>query len=175
MSLFNRTFASSMEVATSFMNTHPRRNTRTESFGDTVMNDAREAAVPASMITLEVYRKKALNKINKRNQICGDVNPIIMELGNKNITNGVSFSGNLSESYLYAYIERLCDMDIAVFKRNQKFGNVNPKIQEMLEDFPYDEPNSRKKSMYADKVILECNKEMGMNMLYSLKDRFAGA
>lgn len=174
MSLFKKTFASSMEVATAFMNTHPARNRGSENFGQSFMNDAREAAVPASMITLEVYRKKALNKINKRNEICGNINPRIMELGNINITNGVSVTGNMSESYLYNYIERLCDMDIAVYKRNMKFGDTNPKIDQMLEDFPYDEPSSRKKAMYANKIILECNKDLGMNMLGNLKNRFGG-
>lgn len=176
MSLFNKTNASAMEFATALMNASvPGRNRRSENFGQSVVNDAMEAAVPASMITLEVYRKKALNKINKRNNICGNVNPRIAELGNVNITNGVSISGNLSESNLYVYIERLCDMDIAVFKRNQMFGNRNPKIEEMLEDFPYDDPNSRRKSMYADKIIRECNLEMGKATLNNLKGKFFGA
>lgn len=173
MSLFNRTIPSGMERATQFMNSHPARNYRSESFGSSVMNDAREAMGPASTITLEIYRKKALSKIEKRNKICGNVNPKIMELGNVNITNGASVSGNISESYLYSYIEKLCDMDIAVFKRNQKFCDKSEKIEEMLEDFPYDEPSSRKKSMYADKVIFQCNKEMGMSMLGSIKDKLA--
>ena len=39
------------------------RNSRTESFGDSFMNDFASAVLPAAQITSAIYRKKALKAI----------------------------------------------------------------------------------------------------------------
>ena len=49
-----------------------RRNTRTESFGDSVFNDAAAALGPAASITKAIYRSTALKAIERRNRICGN-------------------------------------------------------------------------------------------------------
>lgn len=58
------------------------RNTRTESFGDSVFNDAAQALGPATAITKAVYRSKALKAIEKRNKICGNVSEYVDMLAN---------------------------------------------------------------------------------------------
>lgn len=138
------------------------RNRRNESFGESFMADAAELAGPASDLTLNIYRKKALKMLDKRNAVCGNQNPYINELCGLDI-NGESNEtvyANLNESYLFTYIANLCKVDIAIHERNMKCGNVSEKITEMYNNRPSLRAPQAVKGVYCTKIIGQCKRDM---------------
>ena len=85
MSLFNR---GGNTPSTIIINQITR--SRNESFGDSVMKDAALAAGPAAKITNNVYRKKALKALEKRNATLGNESEYLNMLCNMNVGDNVS-------------------------------------------------------------------------------------
>lgn len=146
------------------------RNTRTESFGDSVFNDAAAALGPATAITKAVYRSKALKAIEKRNRICGNVSEYVEMLANYSAGDSITAGGKTAEALLFEYIAKFCDMEIMVHKRNELLGNVNPVIEEKLANPPHPAYGTIKRNMYVNSIIFECQKDLAKVGVSAAKD-----
>ena len=144
---------------------------RNESFGDSVMKDAALAAGPAAKFTSNVYRKKALKAVERRNSILESPSPYLDMLCNMNVGDNVSVSGNMEEANFFNYISSYCDMEILVQKRNMEVGNTSPVIEEMLKNPPAPNASHMTKVSYIRKIESECHKDMGTGVAGRLLDK----
>lgn len=129
---------------------------RKESFSDH-MSDGMTAVKPAAARTTKAIMKfKAECAIKRRNKLYGNESEYVNKLCDVQLQNADNWSGNNDEAQFYIYIAQYCDMESAVYERNQYFGNTNPEIEKLLAEFPYDET----KIGYCNKVALKCNNEV---------------
>ena len=136
---------------------------RNESFGQSVMNDALLAAGPAAKITNNVYRKKALKAIDKRNAMLGNQSEYLNMLCNMNVGDNVSISGNMSEANFFNYITSYCQMEMLVHKRNMALGNVSPSIEEKFKNPPSPTAGHMAKIAFIRGIEAECARDMAKN------------
>lgn len=155
MSLFNR---GGNTPSTIIINQITR--SRNESFGDSFMKDAALAAGPAAKITNNVYRKKALKAIEKRNALLGNESEYLNMLCNMNVGDNVSVSGNMSEANFFNYIASYCEMEILVQKRNMTLGNVSESIEAKLKNPPAPNASHMTKVSFVRGIEAECAKDM---------------
>ena len=155
MSLFNR---GGNTPSTIIINQITR--SRNESFGDSVMKDAALAAGPAAKITNNVYRKKALKALEKRNATLGNESEYLNMLCNMNVGDNVSVSGNMSEANFFNYIADYCQMEMMVAKRNMTLGNVSTTIEEKLKNPPAPNASHMTKVSFIRGIEAECAKDM---------------
>lgn len=132
------------------------RNSRTESFGDSFMNDFASAVLPAAQITSAIYRKKALKAIEKRNRTLGYESDYIYTLCNYSAGNNITAAGMTSEANFFDYIVKYCNMEIKAFKLAQKRGGLSPKLMEMLANPPHPSVGHYSKVFYTLKVNFMC-------------------
>ena len=128
------------------------RNTRTESFGDSVMNDFASAVLPAAKITSAIYRKKALKAIEKRNRLLGNESDYIYTLCNYNAGNNISAAGMTAEANFYNYIIKYCKMETRAFRLAVKRGGLSPKLAELLDNPPHPSKGHISKMFYTIRV-----------------------
>ena len=138
---------------------------RNESFGDSFMKDAALAAGPAAKITSNVYRKKALKAVDKRNAVLGNRSEYGEMLCNMNVGDNVSVGGNMTEANFFNYITSYCSMELLVHKRNTKLGNTSEVIEEMLKNPPSPHAGHMAKVAYIRKIEAICYKDMGGSLL----------
>lgn len=132
------------------------RNPKTESFGDSVMNDFASAVLPAAEITSAVYRKKALKAIEKRNNLMGYESDYIYTLCNYNAGNSISAAGLTAEANFFDYIVKYCKMEMRAFRTAGKLGGLSPKLMEVLENPPHPSKGHYSKVFYTIKVNIMC-------------------
>lgn len=133
---------------------------RNESFGESFMKDAALAAGPAAKITNNVYRKKALKAIEKRNAALGNESEYLNMLCNMNVGDNVSVSGNMSEANFFNYIADYCQMEMLVQKRNMTLGNVSANIEEKLKNPPAPNASHMTKVSFIRGIEAECTRDM---------------
>ena len=132
------------------------RNSRTESFGDSFMNDFASAVLPAAQITSSIYRKKALKAIEKRNRILGYESDYIYTLCNYSAGNNITAAGMTAEANFFNYIIRYCNMEIKAYKLAVKRGSLSPKLMEFLENPPHPSIGHISKMFYTVKGNILC-------------------
>ena len=140
------------------------RNPKTESFGDSVMNDFAASVLPAAQITSQVYRNKALKAIEKRNKIMGYESDYIYTLCNYSAGNSISAAGLTAEANFYDYIVKYCNMELRAFRTAGKLGGLSPKLMEALANPPHPSKGHYSKVFYTIKVNIMC-------MIESLKGK----
>ena len=154
MSLFNAN-AGNGNVNTIYV-TKVYRNSRTESFGDSVMNDFAAAALPAAQITSAIYRRKALKAVEKRNHLMGYESEYIHELCNYSAGHSLSASGLTAEANFFDYIVKYCKMEMRAYKLALKRGSLSPKLMELLENPPHPSVWHYSKIFYTLRVNVMC-------------------
>ena len=154
MSLLNAN-AGNGNISTIYV-TKVYRNTRTESFGDSVMNDMSSALLPASQITSQIYRQKAIKAVEKRNRIMGYESAYIHELCNYSAGNSITAAGLTSEANFFDYIVKYCNMEIRAYKTAQKIGELSPKLMELLQNPPHPAKGHYSKVFYTIRVNAMC-------------------
>ena len=132
------------------------RNRRTESFGDSVMNDFASAVLPAAQITSAIYRKKAIKAIEKRNHLLGYESDYIYTLCDYKAGNHITASGMAAEANFYNYIVKYCKMEIRAFRLAVKRGGLSPKLTELLENPPHPSKGHISKMFYTIRVNVMC-------------------
>lgn len=132
------------------------KNSRNESFGDSVMSGMQEAMLPASKITSGIYRQKAIRAIKKRNRVLGYESDYIHTLSNYSAGNSITAMGFTSEAYFFDYIVKYCKMEIRAFKTAQKLGELSPKLMELLENPPHPAEGHYSKVFYVIRVNAMC-------------------
>ena len=132
------------------------RNSRTESFGDSFMNDFASAVLPAAQITSAIYRRKALKAIEKRNRILGYESDYIYTLCNYSAGNNITAAGMTAEANFYNYIIKYCNMEIRAFKTAKARGCLSPKLVELLENPPHPAKSYLGKMFYTLRVNFMC-------------------
>ena len=132
------------------------RNSRTESFGDSFMNDFASAVLPAAQITSAIYRKKALKAIEKRNRILGYESDYIYTLCNYSAGNNITAAGMTSEANFFDYIVKYCKMEIKAYKIALKKGELSPRLTNLLENPPHPSVGHTSKVIYTIKGNIMC-------------------
>ena len=132
------------------------RNSRTESFGDSFMNDFAAAALPAAQITSAVYRKKALKAIEKRNRLMGYESEYIYDLCNYNAGHSLSAAGLTAEANFYDYIVKYCKAECRAYKVALKKGSLSPGLTKLLENPPHPSTGHYSKVFYTIRVNIMC-------------------
>lgn len=154
MSLLNAN-AGNNNISTIYV-TKVYRNSRTESFGDSFMNDFAAAVLPAAQITSAVYRKKALKAIEKRNYLLGYESDYIYTLCNYSAGNNITAAGMTAEANFYDYIVKYCKMEIRAYKLAVKHGGLSPKLMDLLQNPPHPSQGHFSKVFYTLKVNFLC-------------------
>lgn len=154
MSLLNAS-AGNGNITTIYV-TKVYRNSKTESFGDSFMNDFASAVLPAAQITSSIYRKKALKAIEKRNRILGYESDYIYTLCNYSAGNNITAAGMTAEANFFNYIIRYCNMEIKAYKLAVKRGCLSPKLMELLENPPHPSNGHISKMFYTVKGNILC-------------------
>lgn len=136
------------------------RNPKTESFGESVINDFTVLIGPVSKFVNSIYRNQAIKAIEKRNMILGDDSEYLNQLADANIGDNYSAWGNINESDFFNYIIHYCQMERLVFARNNMLGNTSPKIEEKLKNPPAANQKHITKMAYCYSITLICMFDM---------------
>lgn len=132
------------------------RNSKTESFGDSVMNDFASAMLPAAQITSSIYRKKAIKALERRNSIMGYESDYLYNLCRYSAGNGISAWGLAAEANFYDYIVKYCNMEVKAFETAEKYGGLSPKLMDLLANPPHPSVGHFRKVFYTIKVDILC-------------------
>ncbi len=148
------------------------RNPRTESFGDSVMNDFAAALGPATSITNAIYRRKANKAIEKRNCIVGTPSEYIYMLSSINSGDNYTVGGKTAEACFFRYIAHYCNTEIAATKRNRMIAETNPKIEEFLNNPPSLNSGNFTRTMQCNNILIRSFIDM---ITYKFKSRKVNA